>query len=125
MPLDKARARARVNGARSHYRFGVHSEFINLLADDLEESLNLLDSAALETSRAKNEVARLGRELDNEKTEYRKLREQGGENAEKMVALLREIAKNPKGASKKATAHLLAMGLLSETQPDDLDDGTA
>ena len=110
MPLDKAKARGRVNGARSHYRFGIHSEFINLMADDLEEALNLLDSAALETTRAKNEAARLERELDNEKTEYRKLREKSevapAPVADAPLALLREIAASPKGAQKKAAAFL-------------------
>ena len=100
MPFDKAKARSRVNGARTAYSRGIHSQFINDLANDLEEALKLTDEAALTAQRALNDTARIGRELDDEKTAYRKLREQSA-HSESMVALLREIAASPKGAQKK------------------------
>ncbi|MDZ4345939.1 MAG: hypothetical protein U1E51_26290 [Candidatus Binatia bacterium] len=112
MPLDRIQARKRINGARSAYGRGVHAEFINNLATDLEEALNLLDGSTLESQRALNEVARMQRELDDEKTHYRKLREQSA-HTEAMVALLKEIAASPKGAAKKA-AELLKAAKMAE-----------
>ena len=109
MPFDKAKARSRVNGARTAYSRGIHSQFINDLANDLEEALKLTDEAALTAQRALNDTARIGRELDDEKTAYRKLREQSA-HSESMVALLREIAASPKGAQKKAAELLKSAG---------------
>lgn len=110
MPLDKAKARSRVEGARNAYRIGIRADFIQLLADDLEGALNQIDQDALALGRAQNDVARFQRELDEEKTAYRKLREQSS-HTETCVALLREIAKSPKGAAAKASAQLKAMGV--------------
>ena len=46
-------------------------------------------------------MSRFQRELDEEKTAYRKLREQAV-HTEAMIALLRELSASPKGAQKKA-----------------------
>ena len=120
MPLDRIQARKRVNGARSAYGRGVHSEFINKLADDLEEAMGLLDSSMLDAQRAQNEVARLQRELDEEKTHYRKLREQSA-HTETALAVLKVIAASPKGAAKKAAEQLKAMGVAEEAKsPQDI-----
>lgn len=113
MPLDRTKARGRVEGARNAYRVGIRADFIQLLADDLDEALKLLDMAALDTSNAKHEAARVGRELDDEKTAYRKLREQSV-HTEKCVLLLRSIAKSPKGAAVKAAEMLKEMGVTEE-----------
>lgn len=101
MPLDKIKARSRVTGARNAYRVGPWSEYIQLLANDLEAALDELDQASMVSNRAQNEVSRYQRELDEEKTAYRKLREQSV-HTEAMIALLREIKASPKGAQKKA-----------------------
>lgn len=109
MPLDKAKARSRVDGARNAYRIGIRSDYIQLLANDLEEALNLIDGSTLEVSRAKNEATRLQRELDEEKDHYRKLREKSA-HGEALVTFAREVAASPKGAQKKAAALLVSMG---------------
>lgn len=114
MPLDKAKARSYINGARVAYRVGVHAEFIQMGASFLEEALNQLDQDSQTTARAQNDVARIQRDLDNEKTEYRKLREQSA-HSESMVALLREIAASPKGAQKKAAELLAAIAAPAPT----------
>lgn len=116
MPLDKVLARKLVAGARSAYARGIHSEFINKLADQLEEALKIGDDSANELGRARNEAARLARELDEEKTHYRKLRESSA-HTEACVALLKEIAASPKGAAKKAADQLTAMGAVDESAP--------
>lgn len=110
MPLDKAKARSYIEGARTAYRIGIRSEYIQIGANHLEEALNQLDQDSLTASRAQNDVARFQRELDDEKTAYRKLREQS-QHTEACVALLREIAKSPKGAAKKAEEMLKVMGV--------------
>lgn len=110
MPLDRVQARKLVDAARSAYSRGIHSEFINKIADQLGEALETIDSSANEASRAMNDVARLQRDLDEEKTHYRKLRETSA-HTETMVVVLREIAKSPKGAQKKAEELLLGIGL--------------
>lgn len=114
MPLDRAKARSRVEGARNAYRIGIRADFIQLLADDLEGALNQIDQDALALGRAQNDVARFQRELDDEKTAYRKLREQSA-HTETCVVVLREIAKTPKGAASKALAQLKAMGVVVDT----------
>lgn len=111
MPLDRTEARKRINGARSAYARGIHSEFIQNLANDSEEAINLIDAMTTETQRAQNEVAGLQRQLDEEKTHYRKLREQSA-HTEAMTALLREIADSPKGAQKKAEEMLKTMKIV-------------
>lgn len=116
MPLDKAKARAYIVGARSAYRIGIRSDYIQIGADHLEEALNQLDQDSLAASRAMNDVARYQRELDDEKTAYRKLREQSA-HTEACIALLREIAKSPKGAAAKAKAMLETMGLADAPVP--------
>lgn len=109
MPFDKAKARSRVDGARNAYRIGIRADYIQLLATDLEDALNLLDGAALEVSRAKNDSTRLQRELDEEKDHYRKLREKSV-HTEALVQFVKDVAASPKGAAKKAAALLVAMG---------------
>ena len=116
MPLDKAKARSYIEGARTAYRIGIRAEFIQIGANHLEEALNQLDQDSLAASRAMNDVARYQRELDDEKTAYRKLREQSG-HIETCVALLREIAKSPKGAAKKAEEQLKTMGVVEPAAP--------
>lgn len=111
MPLDRVKARARVTGARNAYRVGIRSDFIQMLADDLDEALKLLEGQVLEISQVKNEATRASRELDEEKTAYRKLREQSA-HTEKAIALLREIKASPKGAGVKAAAMLKEMGVV-------------
>lgn len=110
MPLDKSKVRSYINGARNAYRVGIHSEFIQIGANFLEEAINQLDQDSHTATRAQNEVARLQRELDNEKTEYRKLREKlevaPAPISDAPIALLREIAASPKGAQKKAAEFL-------------------
>lgn len=113
MPLDKAKARSYVEGARNAYRTGPRAEYVQVGANYIEEALNQLDADSLALSRALNENTRLQRELDDEKTAYRKLREQSA-TSEACVALLRDIAKSPKGAKLKAEELLKGMGL---TQP--------
>lgn len=110
MPLDKAKARSYVEGARNAYRTGPRAEYIQIGAAFIEEALNQLDQDSLTASRAMNEATRLQRELDDEKTAYRKLREQG-QHTEKYVALLREIEKSPKGAQRKAKDVLIETGV--------------
>lgn len=110
MPLDRLQARKRIQGARSAYARVPNAEFIQNLANDLEEALNLIDTATTETQRAQNEVSRIARDLDDEKTHYRKLREQSA-HTEAMMALLREISASPKGAKAKATDLLKTMGV--------------
>lgn len=118
MPLDKAKARSYINGARNAYRVGIHSEFIQIGAGFLEEALNQLDQDSQIAARAQNEVAILKRELDNEKTEYRKLREKlevaPVPVSDAPIALLREIAAIPKGAQKKAAEFLKTIDLVVE-----------
>ena len=109
MPLDKAKARSRVDGARNAYRIGIRSDYIQLLANDLEEALNVIDGSALEVSRAKNDATRLQRELDEEKDHYRKLREKSV-HTEALVQFVRDVAASPKGAQKKAVALLTSIG---------------
>lgn len=109
MPLDTTKAKSLVSGARQAYTRGPHTEFIQNLADALDEALKLVDEASLASQRAQNDVARIGRELDEEKTAYRKLREQAA-HSEKMLLLLREVAKSPRGAQKKAAELLKEMG---------------
>lgn len=116
MPLEKAKARSYIEGARNAYRTGPRAEYIQNGANFLEEVLNQLDQDSLTASRALNDAARLQRELDEEKTAYRKLREQSA-HADACVAVLREIAKSPKGAAAKAAAQLKAMGVVEETAP--------
>ena len=111
MPLDKILARKLVSGARSAYARGIHSEYINKLADQLDAALALSDEAVNELNRARNEAARLQRELDEEKTHYRKLREQSA-HTETAMAVLREISQSPKGAAKKAADQLALMGAI-------------
>lgn len=110
MPLDRTRARSDAEGARNAYRSGPRADFIQRLAEHVDEALKVVDSATLEASQAKNECARLGRELDEEKTAYRKLREQG-QHMEACVALLRELRISPKGAQRKAADMLERMGV--------------
>lgn len=110
MPLDRVQSRKLVSAAESAYSRGIHSEFIGKIAAQLKEALEVVDTAAMESQRAQNEVARLQRELDEEKTHYRKLREESA-HIESAVAVLREIAKSPKGAAKKATDQLALMGI--------------
>lgn len=101
MPLDKNLARRLVEGAESAYARSPHSEFIGKLAASLRAALEEVDTAQTTALRAQNEVSRYQREIDEEKTAYRKLREQSV-HTEAMIAVLREIAKSPKGAQKKA-----------------------
>ena len=116
MPFDKAKAKSRVNGARNAYSRGVHSQFINDLANDLDEALKLVDESTLAAQRALNDTARIGRELDEEKTAYRKLREQSA-HSESMIALLKEITASGKGAQKKAAELLKTMGVSEPVLP--------
>jgi len=110
MPLDRIQARKLCGAAQSHYGRGLHSEFINKIADQLRDALDVLDSNTLDVTRAKNDSARLQRELDEEKTHYRKLRE-SSEHVPAMVDALKAIAASPKGAAKKAEELLVKMGL--------------
>ena len=110
MPIDKAKARSYVEGARNAYRTGPRAEYIQIGANHIEEVLNQFDQDSLALARALNDVSRLQRELDDEKTAYRKLREQSA-HTESCVALLREIANSPKGAKLKAEELLKNMGL--------------
>lgn len=105
MPLDKIQARKLVNAVETAYARSPHAEFIGRIATQLKVALDEVDGIAANSLRAQNEVARLGRELDEEKTHYRKLREQSAQT-EAMIALLREIAASPKGAQKKAAEML-------------------
>lgn len=111
MPLDITKARGRIQGARTAYYRGPAAEFIQNLATDLEDALNLVDGATITSQRAQNEVARVQRELDAEKTAYRLLREQSV-HTERAIALLREIKASPKGAQKKAADMLAEMGIV-------------
>lgn len=110
MPLDRIQARKLVDAARSAYGRGIHSEFINKIADQLRDALDSIDASASIAANAQNDVARLQRDLDEEKTHYRKLRETSA-HTETMVVVLREIAKSPKGAQRKAQELLLGIGL--------------
>lgn len=113
MPLDKVMARKLVSGARSAYARGVHSEFIQKMADQLEAALAVSDDGANELSRSRNEVTRIRRELDEEKTHYRKLRE-SSDHIESSIAVFKAIAASPKGAAKKAADQLALMGVVDE-----------
>ena len=101
MPLDKNIARRMVEGAQAAYSRSPHAEFIGKLAAQLQAALDEVDTAQTTALRAQNDVTRFQRELDEEKTAYRKLREQSV-HTEAMIALLREISKSPKGAQHKA-----------------------
>jgi hypothetical protein len=116
MPLDKAKARSDIQGARYAYMRGPSADFIQKLATHAEEALNELDTAQLTTQRAMNDVSRYQRELDDEKTAYRKLREQSA-NTEACVAVLREISASPKGAQKKAAELLAKIGAVESVAP--------
>jgi hypothetical protein len=113
MPLDKVKARSDVQGARNAYFRGPHADFIQRLATHIEEALASHDEMALGLNRAQNDNSRMARELDDEKTAYRKLREQMI-HTEAMVAVLREIKASPKGAQKKAAEMLATMGVKDE-----------
>lgn len=110
MPLDKIEARKMVNNWERAYGRSAHAEFIGKMASQLKDALDVLDAAAMETQRAMNDTARLQRDLDEEKTHYRKLRETSA-HVETMVAVLKDISKNSKGASKKAQELISAMGM--------------
>jgi len=110
MSLDRILARKLCGAAQSHYGRGLHSEFINKIADQLRDALDVLDANVLDVTRAKNDSARLQRELDEEKTHYRKLRE-SSEHVPAMVETLKAIAASPKGAAKKAEELLARMGM--------------
>lgn len=116
MPLDRIQARKLCNAAQSHYGRGLHSEFINKIADQLRDALDTLDQFSLETTRAKNDSIRYQRELDEEKTHYRKLRE-ASEHVPSMIELLKAISASPKGAQKKAEDLLKTMGIVDAPAP--------
>lgn len=116
MPLDRIQARKLCDGAQSHYSRGLHSEFINKLADQLRDALEALDQFAIETTRAKNDSIRYQRELDEEKTHYRKLREASA-HVPSMIELLKAISNSPKGAQKKAEELLKTMGIVDAPAP--------
>lgn len=111
MPLDRIQARKLVNAAASAYSRGIHAEFIGKMAEQLNEALLVVDASTTDVQRAQNEVARLQRELDEEKTHYRKLRESSA-HTEAMTAALKEISASPKGAAKKAADVLKAAGVV-------------
>lgn len=111
MPLDRVQARKLVNASAVAYSRGIHAEFIGKIAEQLNEALLVVDASTTDVQRAQNEVARLQRELDEEKTHYRKLREQSA-HAEAMIAVLKEIVATPKGAGKKAADVLKAAGVV-------------
>jgi hypothetical protein len=113
MPLDRIKARQCVEGARHAYRIGVRADFIQVMADHLEEALKVVETATYEVNTAKNDSTRIQRELDDEKTAYRKLRE-ASVHTENCVLVLKAIAANPKGAAKKAAEQLRAMGVVTE-----------
>lgn len=113
MPLDRIKAKQCVEGARHAYRIGVRADFIQMIADHLEEALKVVDEATRSVDTAKNESSRLQRELDDEKTAYRKLRESSA-HTENCVLTLKAIAANPKGSAKKAAEQLRAMGIVVE-----------
>jgi hypothetical protein len=116
MPLDKAKARACVAGARSAYSIGIRADFIKVVADHLEDALNEIDQSALTARTAQNDASRFQRELDDEKAAYRKLRESTA-HTENCVLTLKAIAANPKGSAKKAAEQLRAMGIVTEILP--------
>lgn len=111
MPLDRVQARKLVNASAVAYSRGIHAEFIGKIAEQLNEALLVVDASTTDVQRAQNEVARLQRELDEEKTHYRKLREQSA-HTEAMIGVLKEIVATPKGAGKKAADVLKAAGVV-------------
>ena len=113
MPIDKTAARKRIQGARYAYARGIHSEFIQAMANELEQALNDLDQTAVVIKNAENEASRMARELDEEKTHYRKLRE-NSIHTEEMLSVLKIIAHHGKGAQKKAAELLTKMGIAVE-----------
>jgi len=116
MPLDRILARKLCGAAQSHYGRGLHSEFINKIADQLRDALDVLDQNALEVTRAKNNEARLQRELDEEKTHYRKLRESVA-STDALVTFVKGVAQSPKGAQKKAEELLKQIGIVDVPAP--------
>lgn len=116
MPLDRALARRRVEGARTAYSRGPHAEFIQNLANDLDQALTLVSDTDLTVMRAQGNATTLERALDEEKDAYRKLKERGA-HTEAMLGLLREIAANGKGAQKKAAAFLKTIGAEMSAAP--------
>lgn len=118
MPFDRTIARKLVAAAESAYSRGIHSEFIGKIAAQLKDALEMADAAALEVSRAKNESTRLQRELDEEKDHYRKLREKSV-HTEALVQFVKDVSASPKGAAKKASVLLAAMGEAVEPKAHD------
>lgn len=113
MPLDRSKARARVDGARTAYRIGIRADFIQLLADDLDAALGEIDGSSVAVGRAQVEADRFKRELDESREMYRKLREKVA-HMEAATEVLRSIAASPKGAQKKAEDMLATMGVAVE-----------
>lgn len=105
MPLDRIQAKKLVNAAASAYGRGVHSEFIGKIAEQLNESLAVIDAATMDATKAKNEVARIQREIEEEKTQYRLLREK----YEILVAATTPAAAEPVKKTRKPRVGIAAL----------------